>query len=138
MACEQSSCSAQNLEDISAACVFGHCEIADVPCNPATVACDAAPPTCPEGMLPQVVDGCWGSCIPAAICDVVPDCAACPDDETCVEHSVGFAGVIYTCEPIAPDCDGTPSCACMPGVCDEGADTCVDGEGTVTCACLDC
>jgi len=138
LACEQSSCSALNLGEVSAACVFGHCEIADVSCDPATVACDALPPECQDGWLPSVVGGCWGGCIPAQHCDVVPDCGSCPDDETCIEHSIGFGGLVYTCRPIAPECDGTPSCACMPGVCDRGADTCVDGKGTISCACPEC
>jgi hypothetical protein len=47
-------------------------------CDPRQVTCKDAAPTCPDSQVPEVVDACFGACVPidACACDG-PD--ACPD-----------------------------------------------------------
>jgi hypothetical protein len=71
------------------------CDAKVGPCDPATqVSCDArtgmvtckrAPPSCPQGQVPAVVDSCWGECVPIEQC-VCTEADACPERETYVCH----------------------------------------------------
>lgn len=136
--CDQSACGALGI-DPQVQCELGSCEFVPLPCNPFEVACDSLPPECPDGTLPSVdpLASCWsGDCVPAAFCDVVPDCADCPDDEVCVQNISQIP--TFTCSPIPAACDGTPSCACMGEVCVSPFDVCGDGDGTISCACPAC
>lgn len=136
--CLQSACGAMGVSTPIAQCELGSCELAPLPCNPFEVACDALPPECPEGMLPTIEGACWsGLCVPAALCDVVPDCAACPEDEACVQFVSQLP--VTRCSPIPPACDGVPSCGCMgDDVCESPFDLCNDIDGAISCDCPVC
>ncbi len=41
-------------------------------CNPRNVTCRSLPPTCPMGQVPSVMNSCWGSCVPFAMCPPIP------------------------------------------------------------------
>ncbi len=91
----------------------------DCACVPSEGFCEAVPPACPPGTVPEVDEGlaCWTfSCVPAETCAAVPDCEACGEDLACV-ISEGLAGPAYGCEPVDPACMGVPSCECMPYAC---------------------
>ncbi len=134
--CKATACMGYGIGGVH--CEQGSCELDALSCNPLLVACDALPPDCDPGFLPSVGRSCWtGDCVPAEVCDVVPDCAACPEDETCIALvAKGPAGFI--CSPIAPECAGTPSCACLPQVCPEMFSACIDGADGVQCECPNC
>lgn len=112
MDCLIGSCEAMGLHQATAACRLGVCAIAPQRCRPSDVVCDALPPECPEGQVASVVDGCWGACVPARLCDVLPVCThgLCGAGWMCVESQAGaFAP---HCEPIPAACEGTPACGC--------------------------
>ncbi|MEM9192935.1 MAG: hypothetical protein AAGF12_27420 [Myxococcota bacterium] len=56
-----------------------------VVCDPRQVLCDAIPPDCPQGRVPEVVQGCWGNCVDIGEC-ACSDPAACPEPNlyTCI------------------------------------------------------
>jgi hypothetical protein len=65
--------------------------------------CDSIPPTCPDGTIAGVKDGCWtGYCIPVADCEPAPSCAATPTEEGCIARADCapiYEGVDCTCDP---------------------------------------
>ena len=61
-------------------------------CDPNSAACDAPPPTCDLGFLPEVVAGCWGDCVPIGLC-------GCTTDEDC-------PGALYNCEGVSAGAPG--------------------------------
>ena len=136
-ACFQSTCSAQNIPGIDVQCSFGSCEFVPFECNPVFVACDELPPDCPDGTLPSVVKGCWGSCVPSEACDFVPDCGYCPGDETCVSMETQL-GPFYFCVPVDPSCDGMPDCDCMGTVCEDPFMCGDEDDGNLSCFCPVC
>lgn len=106
--CGEGQCSALGID--APACVFGHCRPSR-DCDASRVKCAAAPPACPEGMLPSVLDGCWGSCLPASTCLAVSSCVDCPDDHVCVPL-VGDG--VVRCAELDPACaDTPPTCECI-------------------------
>ncbi|MEZ4448339.1 MAG: hypothetical protein R3B09_02590 [Nannocystaceae bacterium] len=133
--CFVTSCEGMGLYLPSAACRLGRCALAPQRCNPAEVACDALPPECPDGFVASVVDVCWGSCVPAHLCDVLPACShgLCGPGWMCVESQAG--AFKPHCEPIPAACDGAPGCGCAAGefaeVCQGG---CEEGSGSLICA----
>ena len=128
--CAEGRCSALGID--AAVCNGGHCE-SSRDCDATEVQCAAPPPVCPAGMLPSVLDGCWGSCLPAATCRVVASCRDCPADHVCVP--VVSYGVVR-CAEVLPDCpDDPPSCDCIdPQTClDFVAVNCFDTEEGPAC-----
>jgi hypothetical protein len=119
-------------------CDFGACQLDETTCNVADVLCDSLPPPCPEGWLPEVSMGCWaGGCVPAEACDVVPDCSWCGANEACLEIVAGV-GTWSACAPIPPECDGTPTCACLGEACPMPFDSCAEGDEGLSCSCPNC
>jgi hypothetical protein len=47
--------------------------------------CRRAEPVCPEGQVPQIIDGCYGDCvrIDQCVCEVVEACPR-PEEFTCI------------------------------------------------------
>lgn len=82
-----------------------------IDCRASSAACEQAPPQCPEGELPTVIDGCWGPCLPATSCYTVDDCDACPDGFHCLPY-VHIPGII-ACAPIPEECPDPPTCECL-------------------------
>ncbi len=118
-------------------CEGGACTI-EFECNEMFVVCDAAAPSCPEGTLPLISEGCYtGSCVPAGDCNVVPDCTWCSAEEACVANETQL-GTSFSCETLAPECGGVASCACLPNACDPKMEVCADTEAGVTCSCPTC
>ncbi len=142
--CEQGMCDALGIGDVGVVCENDQCELESYDCS-GNVACDAPPPECPRGTLPEVgpaggnVGGCWtGACIPVAACDQVPGCEYCEADEACVQ-TVTQIGASYSCRAVPEACNGAPTCACMPpDTCEAPFDTCFDGDGGIQCECPAC
>lgn len=87
--CPQTACADNGIPDPTPLCLEGNCLLPKVPCDPATVSCDEAPPDCP-GQAPQIVDGCYTqACIPLGSCEEVAyfSCDECGTGETCVRFS---------------------------------------------------
>lgn len=138
--CFAPTCDANGMIDPQVWCRFGTCEFVPLSCSPFLVACDEAPPECGEGTVPSVVESCWGPCVPASACDVVPSCDDCPDGEACIETSTQL-GWTFSCEPIDPSCDGTPDCTCMGVVCEDPFECVPAGEANgaaLGCGCPTC
>lgn len=136
--CKQTRCDEYGVDQ--AICRFGVCTTERLSCDQSKVACNAPAPACPEGQLPAVADLCWsGQCVPAALCDVVPDCSQCPPETVCVQD-VGQGPVGWPrCEPIPAVCGGVVSCDCVgPFVCPDEFPVCAPGNGLVECQCLNC
>jgi hypothetical protein len=137
-ACLVTACFGEGLAGHDVECRFGSCEFVPVDCNAREVTCKDRPPDCPAGDLPTVVNGCWGPCIAAEVCDVVPDCDHCPDDEICVATATQI-GFLYSCEPLDPSCGVGATCDCMGEVCEPPYDLCVEaGAADLDCQCRDC
>ena len=134
--CATSKCDELGIE--KAVCRFGQCTTEKLDCS-SPVDCKALPPECPRGTLPGVADGCWtGSCVPAAACDKVPDCALCPDSTMCVQNQAWVTE--QTCEPIPAGCQGAPSCGCAGEACVDPFTLCQEGMDTadLICSCPNC
>jgi hypothetical protein len=116
--CFAPTCDANGLPNLEVRCRFGTCEFVPFSCSPFLVACDELPPECTASQLPSVVDGCWGPCVPAELCDAVPSCDTCLEGEVCIESSTQL-GYTFTCEPIDPSCPGVPDCTCMGTACED-------------------
>jgi hypothetical protein len=140
MKCDQSMCSSLGIPDIGLVCDAGVCGLDKRDCS-GLVACDALPPDCPDGTLPEVTpDGsCWtGACISVAGCDPVPGCEHCGADQACVA-TISQLGTTYSCKAVPDACGDTPTCECMPpGTCEAPFDDCADGEGMIQCSCAEC
>lgn len=135
--CDQTKCDAIGVD--AAICRLGQCITERLDCDASKVVCLAFPPDCPEGQLPGVDGPCWsGACVPAEICNVVPDCELCPADWMCVSD-IPFGPPIVHCEPIPADCMGEPDCTCAGAVCTDQFTFCTDpGGNAINCECIDC
>lgn len=136
--CKQSKCSEYGVDQ--AVCRLGVCTTERLSCDANKVLCDALPPMCPDGMLPETSPACWtGKCVPAALCDVVPDCALCPEGTMCVDKIAFGPQGWPTCEPIPPACAGEVTCACVEDlVCVDGFPACSVMGTHVLCECPNC
>jgi hypothetical protein len=65
--CTQTMCIAEGVSGSDDACVSGRC-VLNRSCDRAQVTCDSAPPECEPGMIPSVVDGCYGPCVASTEC----------------------------------------------------------------------
>ncbi len=138
MECKQAKCSEYGVDAVE--CRFGVCRTERLSCDANKVACDALPPPCPDGFLAETTPVCWtGKCVPAALCDVVPDCALCPDGTVCVQD-VAFGPQGWPrCEPVPAACNGKASCACMGDLVCTGEFTfCSMGDQGLSCECPNC
>lgn len=136
--CEQPMCDQLGIDQ--AVCRFGVCITEEVHCDGSKVACDEAPPDCPEGQVPQVVGVCWsGLCVDAVSCDVVADCGACPAGTMCVQL-ISKQETPPSCEPIPAECDGKVDCKCAGEfVCTGIFNACNESGGNqLTCGCPTC
>jgi hypothetical protein len=127
--CEQGACEAAGISEVR--CNLGWCELVPLPCDQALVTCDALPPQCPADWLPSVSGPCWGPCVPAHACDVVPDCSWCTEDEVCVTYE----GIAYgtACEPIPAGCADDPSVCLCDAICSDALSMCAVTEPGITC-----
>lgn len=134
--CRQPVCAALGIE--AAVCNLGVCEPARLSCDATKIACDEEAPKCPPGTVPETTPLCWTNrCVPAALCDVVPDCALCPADMMCVQK-VAFT-VESSCQPIPPDCGGKIACECVGDlVCTGNFGLCSVAGPVVQCECPNC
>lgn len=137
MSCFQPICSALGIDEVE--CRFGTCRPERLNCNRNEVFCDGPEPLCPDGTLAEVADGCWTmACVPVELCNWVPDCSYCAQGEMCVVY-VTQLGSDTHCDPIPPDCDDVPDCACAGELaCIDPFDTCSDAGGTIQCDCPTC
>jgi len=138
--CDEARCDLLGID--SAVCSFGTCTTSRVKCDDSGVLCDAPPPACPVGLLPQVNDAgdCWtGECVRGIQCESVPSCDACPGNGwTCVSY-VALPST-YRCEPLPPACDGAPSCECAgDAYCDPDIfSICAAENDGIQCICPNC
>ena len=108
-----------------------------VSCNPTLVLCDGPIPECPPGEVPEVVDGCWGQCVPILECATEPSCDDCQGG-FCAAYE-GFT-VEYRCVMPTLMCSAL-QCSCLaPYFCVEPFDACSDApeQGAVSCGCPSC
>lgn len=125
-------CQGRGLDAPEVECRVGVCRIAAVQCDSAIVACDSLPPECADGFLPRTELGCWGECIRAQYCNVVPDCSWCAADQGCVAGR-GLDGNSVSCEVLPPECEREASCACLGEVCFDPS-SCTDlDDGSISC-----
>lgn len=135
--CKATQCMSAGLGQ-NVHCELGTCQLEEVDCNQIGVLCNSLPPSCEPGFLPGVANNCWsGNCVPVEACNVVPSCDECPEAQTCIELIAKGPGG-FKCSPIAPDCAGTPTCDCMPGVCPPPFEGCIDIDDGIRCECLAC
>lgn len=139
--CDTPTCDVLGIPDIGVVCEEEGCRLEPRNCADGLIVCDAPPPRCPEGTLPEVTPegDCWtGACIPQEACDGVPSCDRCERDEVCVELQTQL-GSTFRCDPIPDACGGVPTCDCLPPeTCADPFDTCTDGDGTIQCSCIAC
>lgn len=135
--CDQSRCEALGID--RAVCRVGVCETERLSCGTNEIVCDAPPPACPPDHLPETTPQCWtGECVPANLCDIITDCAACPPHMMCVQN-VSFVPHHLRCEPIPPACDGVPDCDCAGElVCTEPFSICSTDGPIISCECIKC
>jgi hypothetical protein len=76
------------------ACGDGHS------CDATRVRCADAPPTCPDGQAPAVTAGCWGPCVPIAMC-------RCDQNWQCPQRDRYRCSLLpdFRCGPIPPAAD---------------------------------
>ena len=137
--CIIGTCESLGVSTVS--CRLDHCVAGRLHCDDAGVLCDAPVPLCEPGYLPEVDEKgtCYtGGCVPVHLCDVVPECSYCGDQEMCVVN-VTQLGPKHRCEPIPAACDGVPECGCAGSACDqEPYDTCSAKDGVLSCSCPAC
>ncbi|MBN1610287.1 MAG: hypothetical protein JW940_26905 [Polyangiaceae bacterium] len=120
--------------DAAAVCYRGFC-VLDVTCERWQLTCSEAEPTCAPGMLPVVIDGCWGPCIDARECPSVPSCDYCAEGDVCLKNQL--LGTTTHCIEVPSVCAARPDCACLgEAVC---LSICTDtGPRELTCVCPGC
>lgn len=139
--CLQTTCAAQNLEQVPLECRWGVCAFEKQTCNPLGVVCKSLPPDCAPGDVPGVAGDCWsGACVPAKACDWVPDCSYCDaPDLVCVFKAQ--KGAYHVCEPRPLDCGpGDIDCGCGQQICDASPPhtVCGDADPGIVCECPFC
>jgi hypothetical protein len=136
--CKQPKCSEYGVD--SAICRFGVCTTERLSCDQTQVACDAPTPPCPDGQLPETNGLCWtGACVPAPLCDAVPDCAYCPVGTMCVQNIGRGPQGWPRCEPIPAACGRQVDCDCVGDlVCSDMFSLCAINAGVVECQCVNC
>jgi len=135
--CKQPLCQEFGID--AAVCRLGACDTERLSCDQTKVVCNGPPPVCAPGTLPETDPDCWtGRCVPAVLCDVIPDCSSCPDGRMCVQYT--GEGIFPTvCEPIPPECGGTPSCECAADqVCTGIFTVCSEKGAVIGCDCPNC
>lgn len=116
------------------------CTTPRLSCDETKVACDAAPPPCPPSHLAETTPACWtGKCVPAELCDAVPECGLCPPGTMCVQD-VGRGPTGWPrCEPIPAACGGEVTCECVGDLVCTGLFTfCAVQGALVECQCPNC
>lgn len=109
--CDQSECSAQGLAGSAAACRSGRCELASTVDCASPVTCNQPAPECAGDMVPSIVAGCYGPCVPYHYCSDTTACLkGCGEGWTCVESQSGGGG---GCLPLPQACEGTATCECV-------------------------
>ena len=108
----------------------GICDRDDQFCNrdESIAICEVIPPRCPLGTVPEVINGCYGSCVSWQQCEDLPPevgqpCGGdlnveCPASTFCaypLEAMCGANGTMGICQPLGPDiCPQVymPVCGC--------------------------
>lgn len=144
--CAATACGAVGLFAPVVECRFGRCMFAKQTCNPFGVTCEAAAPDCGPDAVPTVEDTnegkCWtGNCVPAGVCDWVPDCSYCDDPElVCVGKLQ--KGAYKVCEAKPFECSDVDNldCACGQQICDASPPhtVCHDAADDIACECPFC
>jgi hypothetical protein len=144
--CRQTECSAIGLVKPAVECRLGRCMFKKDTCNPFGVSCDAPQPQCGPGSLPSVEETnqgkCWtGSCVPAEVCDWVPDCSYCDDPElVCVGKLQKGAYKVCEAKPFECSDEDNLDCTCGQQVCDASPPhtVCSDSPDGINCECPFC
>ena len=130
----------QPLGASSVRCIAGQC-VAAFDCDPSHAQCFGIPPDCAPGMIPSVVDQCWGACVPTMQCEHVGTCFDCGMGQACVVMD-GKGGSQHHCVGAPPSCGTTSGCACFADKsCLSPFNNCQDGikDGSaVHCGCPTC
>ena len=144
--CLQTQCSAIGLPTPTVECRLGRCTFKKETCNPFAITCDAPQPDCGPGSVPSVEDTnegkCWtGNCVPAEVCDWVPDCSYCADAElVCVGKLQ--KGAYTVCEAKPFECSDVDNldCVCGQQICDASPPhtVCSDAADGINCECPFC
>ena len=129
--CIQSACSARGIRGVGTRCVAKRC-VLGLSCNASMATCAAMQPSCASGLIPSVVEGCWGPCIHPTECRDVTDCEACAAGSSCVTQSLFMPST--HCVSVSAACEAAPSCECV----DACSQACSDVGGKVDCFCPAC
>jgi hypothetical protein len=105
--CESTFCELNAVSEAHVRCIDGYCGLG-LDCNVDNAVCESEPPECPEGMLPTIVEGCWGACLVSTSCADVR-CEDCPEGTACVTYEDGD----HRCAAVLPDCLGEITCDCL-------------------------
>jgi len=65
-------------------------------CDTYRVRCADPPPSCPDGQVPPVINGCWGPCVPIAMC-------RCDTNWRCPQGTRCILLPDFRCAPVSPD-----------------------------------
>jgi hypothetical protein len=125
-ACEEAGIGLDELE-----CVAGRCVI-DRSCNVSQALCSGPLPTCPDGLVPSLINNCYGACLPPTQCRDVFDCSDCGDAH-CVESQAWLTTI--TCVPRVSGCGPGNLCSCLEP-CPIGG--CQEEPEQLTCVCITC
>lgn len=82
--CVGADCESLYASEASCWSARAHC-VGALSCDPVEAWCDAPPPPCPAGQVPEVVDRCWGACVGVDRCAPIA-CSAtgsCPAGMRC-------------------------------------------------------
>jgi hypothetical protein len=124
----------------AARCIAGQCTAA-IDCDPTHAQCFGIAPECAPGMLPSIVNQCWGLCVPATQCNDVGTCFDCGPGQACVVMD-GDGSSQHHCVGSPPSCGSSSGCACFADKsCLSPFDACQDGikDGSaVHCGCPAC
>jgi hypothetical protein len=116
-------------------CVDGVCQ-SRFDCDQSHAFCDMIPPLCGPGLVPSVINGCWGPCVLPEFClPVQIECLAnedCPAGHECLMYCTSscdngssecfdYCGGV--CVPVAPLCNSDFECLDPSGV----AGKCING-----------
>jgi hypothetical protein len=102
-------------------CVDSEC-IYQFDCELSHAVCDMVEPTCPDGQVITVLNGCYGPCVDPSACESTQ--SSCLSKDDCPS--------LHECLVYCPDCVGDPGCTSnCEGLCVPVEPECIEGQACV-------